>query len=173
VQAGTLLNRAERGLELVLRLIAYAGGLVLFGLMLLVIYEINMRYFYGRPFRGGYELTELAMSVIVACGLPYTAIKGGHVSVDILGGWLDSPGMRWLSALIHLTGAAMLAYIAWRSYLYAMGSLRFGDLTNMMRIPKYPFQLGIAVSAGLFALVLALESLRAVAGVTRPRADHA
>lgn len=163
-----LLDRFERGLELVLRLFAYAGGLVLFGLMVLVIYEINMRYFYGRPFRGGYELTELAMSVIVACGLPYTAIKRGHVSVDILGRWLDAPGMRWLSALVHLTGAALLAYVAWRSYLYAMGSLRWGDLTNMMRIPKYPFQLAVAISAGLFALVLLLETLRAALGRPRP-----
>ena len=168
-----MLDRVERGVEEFKRLIAYAGGLVLFGLMLLVIYEINMRYFCGRPFRGGYELTELAMSVIVACGLPYTAIKGGHVSVDIFGRWLDSPGLRWLSALVHLTGAVVLAYVAWRSYLHAMGSLRWGDLTNMMRIPKYPFQLGVAVSAGLFALVLALETLRSLAGVPRPRAEHA
>jgi TRAP-type transport system small permease protein len=56
-----------------------------------VIYEITMRYFFGRPFRGGYELTELAMSLIVAFGLPYTAIVRGHVSVDILSRWLDRP----------------------------------------------------------------------------------
>jgi TRAP-type transport system small permease protein len=163
-----MLDRVERGFELLLRLIAYAGGLVLFGLMLLVIYEINMRYFYGRPFRGGYELTELAMSLIVACGLPYTAIRRGHVSVDLLGRWLDRPGLRWLVAAVHLAGAVLLAYIAWRAYLHAMGSLRWNDLTNMMRIPKYPFQLAIAASAGLFALVLLLESLRALTGRAKP-----
>lgn len=163
-----MLDRIERGLELVLRLVAYAGGLVLFGMMLLVMYEINMRYFFGRPFRGGYELTQLAMSVIVACGLPYTAIKGGHVSVDIFGRWLDSPRLRWLTALVHLIGAALMAYVAWRSYLNAMGSLRWGDLTNMMRIPVYPFQLGVAVSCGLFALVLLYETLRTLAGKPRP-----
>lgn len=164
-----MLDRVERAFERLLRLIAHLGGLVLFGLMLLVIYEITMRYFYGRPFRGGYELTELAMAVIVACGLPYAAITRGHVSVDLLGGWLDRPGLRWLVVLVHAAGAALLAYIAWRSYLYAMGSLRWGDLTNMMRIPKYPFQLGVAVAMGLFALVLVLEMLRALAG--RPRPD--
>ncbi len=32
----------------------------------------------------------------------------------------------------------------------------------MMRIPKYPFQMAIAIAAGLFSLVLALEALKAL-----------
>jgi TRAP-type transport system small permease protein len=155
-----MLAQIERGLERILRIIAYGGGLVLAALMLLVIYEINMRYFFGRPFRGGYELTELAMSLIVALGLPYTAIMREHVTVDLLGRWLDLPVMRWLVALVHLAGAVFLAYVAWRAWIYASGSLRGSDMTNMMRIPKHPFQFAVAISLGLFALVLALESVK-------------
>lgn len=159
-----MLDRIERGLERVLRLLAYAGGLVLAGLMLLVIYEITMRYFFGRPFRGGYELTELAMSLIVAFGLPYTAVVRGHVSVDLFSRWLDHPSLRWLTALIYLSCAVLLAIVAWQATKYAMGSLRWGDLTNMMRVPKFPFQLAVAISMGLFALVMLLESAKAMAG---------
>ncbi|MFN7003444.1 MAG: TRAP transporter small permease [Roseinatronobacter sp.] len=161
-----MLAQIERGLERVLRVIAYGGGLVLVGLMLLVIYEITMRYFFGRPFRGGYEMTELAMSLIVALGLPYTAISRGHVTVDLLGKWLDTPAFRWLTALVHLAGAAFLAYVAWRAWIYASGSLRWSDMTNMMRIPKHPFQFAVAISLGLFALVLLLEGVRTLAGKT-------
>lgn len=161
----------ERWLERVLRLLAYAGGLVLFGLMLLVIYEVNMRYFYGRPFRGGYEMTELAMALIVAFGLPYTAIKRGHVSMDVLARWLDLPALRWFNALIHLAGAALLAYVAWRAYLHAMNGFRFNDMTNMMRIPKFPFQLAVSISMGLFALVLLLDAAKALTGQTDRRKE--
>jgi TRAP-type transport system small permease protein len=166
-----MLAGIERGFERLLRLIAYAGGLILVGLMLLVIYEISMRYFYGRPFRGGYELTELAMSLIVAFGLPYTAIVRGHVSVDVFSRWLDLPALRWLTVLVHLTGAALLAYVAWRAWLHAAGGLRFGDMTNMMRIPKYPFQFAVAISLGLFALVLLLEAAKALAPGGRSARD--
>lgn len=159
-----MLAQIERWFERVLRYIAYGGGLVLFGLMALVIYEIVMRYFFGRPFRGGYEMTELAMSLIVALALPYTAITRGHVAVDLLGRWLDLPAMRWLVALVHLAGAAFLGYVAWRVYLNAQGSLRWGDITNMMRIPKHPFQFAVAASFGLFALVLLLDGLKVLAG---------
>lgn len=166
-----MLAQIERWFERLLRLIAYAGGLVLVGLMFLVIYEITMRYFFGRPFQNGYELTELAMSLIVAFGLPYTAIVGGHVSVDIFARWLDHPSMRWLTVLVHLAGAALLGFVAWRAYLYAAGSLRWGDITNMMRIPKHPFQFAVAISAGLFSMVLLLEAAKALAGPNKDRQD--
>lgn len=162
----------ERGLERGLRLLAYAGGLVLVGLMFMVIYEITMRYFFGRPFRGGYELTELAMSIIVAFGMPYTAIQRGHVTVDLFSRWLDVPALRWLVVLLHLAGAALLALIAWRAWSYAMGSLNMGSLTNMMRVPKFPFQAAVAVSMGLFALVLLLEAAKAWAGSGSARQEH-
>ena len=48
-----MLDRIEHWFERTLRLLAYAGGVVLIGLMLLVVYEVFMRYFFGRPFRGG------------------------------------------------------------------------------------------------------------------------
>jgi len=157
-----MLDRVEILFERTLRYLAYAGGVVLLGLMFLIVYEIFMRYFYGRPFRGGYEMTELIMSIIVAFGLPYTAITKGHVSVDIFARWLDRPYMRWLNFLVCLAGAVLLAFVAWRSGLHAFTGLRFGDATNMMRIPKFPFQLAISISAGLFSLVLLLEAFKAL-----------
>lgn len=157
-----MLDAAERWLERGLRLLAYAGGLVLVGLAALVIYEVFMRYFFGRPFRGGFEVTELAMSIIVACGLPYTAIIRGHVSVDLFSRTLDRPAYRWLNFGVHTLGALALALLAWQAWKHALSSMSYGDLTNMMRIPMYPFQFAIAISAGLFALVVALDALKAL-----------
>ena len=155
--------------ERLLRALAIGGGVVLLGLMGLVAFDVVMRYVLRIPFLGAYEMTELAMVLIVAFGLPYTAISKGHVSIDIFGRWLDRPAMRWLTALVHLAGAALLALVAWRVALYAMGSYRWGDLSNMMRIPKFPFQFAIAFSAALFALVLLLEAVKALRGP--PAAD--
>ena len=157
-----MLDAFEKRFEQVLRLIAYAGGLVLAGLAMLIIYEITMRYFFGRPFRGGYEMTQLAMSLIVACGLPYTAITRGHVAVDVFSGFLDRPSLRWLNFAVHALGAVMLGILAWRSFAYAMGSYSYGDITNMMRLPKYPFQFAVSISAGLFAMVLVIDALKAL-----------
>jgi TRAP-type C4-dicarboxylate transport system permease small subunit len=152
-----------------LRVLAYVGGAVLLGLVALVAFDILMRRVVKVPFLGGFEMTELAMVVIVALGLPYCAALGGHVSVDLFGKVLDRPGLRWLNALVHLAGAALLAIVAWRTVLYALGSYRWGDATNMMAIPKYPFQLVTAAGAALFAAVLLGQAVRALRSARRRR----
>jgi TRAP-type C4-dicarboxylate transport system permease small subunit len=164
-------SRREEGLARLLRALALCGGAVLLGLMALVAFDIAMRRVLKLPFLGGFEMTELAMAVIVALGLPYGAVLGAHVAVDLFAKFLDRPALRWLDALIHFAGAVLLAVVAWRTVLYALGSYRFGDATNMMAIPKYPFQLVTAAGAALFALVLLVQAVNALRA--RPPADAA
>ncbi len=153
----------EGGLARLLRALALVAGVALLGLMVLIAFDIVMRRLKVQ-FLGGFEMTELAMSVIVAFGLPYCALMGSHVAVDIFAKFLDRPALRWVDMLMHLLGAALLAVVAWRTTLYALGSYRGNDATNMMAIPKYPFQLITAVGAALFALVLLIEAVRAARG---------
>jgi TRAP-type C4-dicarboxylate transport system permease small subunit len=157
-------GQSDDGLARVLRALALCGGAVLLGLMALVAFDIVMRRVINQPFLGGFEMTELAMAVIVALGLPYCAVLGSHVAVDLFAKWLDRPALRWIDVVIHLAGAVLLAVVAWRTTLYALGSYRFGDATNMMAIPKYPFQLVTAASAALFALVLFVQAAKAARG---------
>jgi TRAP-type C4-dicarboxylate transport system permease small subunit len=161
---------AGRRFGTLLRALAYGGGIVLLALVVLVAFDIVMRRVLKLPFLGGFEMTELAMVIIVALGLPYCAALGGHVSVDLLGKYLDRRGFRWINVLVHLLGAALLAVVAWRTTIYALGSLRWGDATNMMAIPKYPFQLVTALGAALFALVLLGLAIRATRGSGAARA---
>lgn len=145
-----------------LRALALGAGAVLLGLLGLVLFDVVMRYALRLPFLGAYEMTELAMVLIVFLALPYCAATGGHVAVDLLSPVLDRPGLRWLAAVTHLAGAVLMAVIAWQATLYAIVSGQRGEATNMMRIPKLPFELVTAACAALFALVLLVQAWRAL-----------
>src|SRR5688572_28712361 len=110
----------EGGLARLLRALALVAGAVLLGLMLLVVFDIAMRRL-RLQFLGGHEMTELAMAVIVALGLPYCALMGSHVAVDIFAKFLDRPALRWVDTLMHLLGAVLLALVAWQTTIYAYG----------------------------------------------------
>jgi TRAP-type C4-dicarboxylate transport system permease small subunit len=146
----------------VLRALALGAGVVLLGLLGLILFDVVMRYALRLPFLGAYEMTELGMVLIVFLALPYCAATGGHVAVDVLSPVLDRPGLRWLNALIHLVGAALMLVIAWQTTLYAMGSLARGEASNMLKIAKYPFELVTAACAAIFALVLLGHAWRAM-----------
>jgi TRAP-type C4-dicarboxylate transport system permease small subunit len=156
-------------LDRLVRVLALGAGVVLLGLMGLIAFDVMMRYVLRLPFLGAYEMTELAMVLIVFLGLPYCAATGGHVAVDVLSPLLDRPSWRWVAALIHLAGALLLAVIAWQAVLFALGSEERGEATNMLGIATWPFELVTAASMAMFALILLLQAWR----VLRPRQPEA
>jgi TRAP-type C4-dicarboxylate transport system permease small subunit len=144
-----------------LRALALGGGAVLLGMLVLVLFDVFMRYALRLPFLGAYEFTELAMVLIVFLALPYCAATGGHVAVDVLAPVLDRPALRWVTVAVDLAGAALLLVIAWRTVLHAVGSAERGEATNMMKVAHYPFELVAAASTAVFAAVLIVQAWRA------------
>ena len=151
-----------------LRLLAFGAGAVLLGLLGLVLFDVVMRYALRLPFLGAYEMSELAMVLIVFLALPYCAATSGHVAVDVLSPLLDRPSLRWLTVAIHLAGAALMAVIAWQATLYAIGSIQRGEATNMLKIAKYPFELITAACTAVFAIVLIVQAWRALRPSRQP-----
>jgi TRAP-type C4-dicarboxylate transport system permease small subunit len=145
-----------------LRVLALCGGAVLMGLMGLIAFDVVMRYGLRIPFLGAYEMTELAMALIVFLALPFCAATEGHVAVDVLGPWLDRPGWRWLNVLVALAGAALTAVMAWETVRYALDSNSRGDATNMLKIDLFPFQLVAGISLALFCAVLLQQAWKAL-----------
>jgi TRAP-type C4-dicarboxylate transport system permease small subunit len=148
--------------EKTLRILALCAGAVLMGLMGLIVFDVVMRYGLRIPFLGAYEMTELAMALIVFLALPYCAATDGHVAVDVLGPWLDRPAFRWLNVLIPFAGSALAGVMAWESIGYAFDTRARGDLSNMMRIDLFPFQLAAGLSLALFCAVLAHHAWKAL-----------
>ena len=146
----------------ILRALALVGGAVLLGLMALIAFDVVMRYVLRLPFLGAYEMTEVAMALIVFLGLPYCAATRGHVAVDVLSPLLDRPRLRWIGTAIHLAGAALTAVMAWQAALYALNSRTRGEATNMLRIELWPFELLSAASLLLFSAVLLILAWKAI-----------
>src|SRR5687768_12347411 len=146
----------------VLRVLALGGGVVLLGLMGLVAFDVVMRYVLRIPFLAAYEMTELAMALIVFLGLPYCAATGGHVAVHVLRPLLDRPALRWLNALLPLAGAVLPGVMAWQSVRSALDSRSRGEATNMLGIGLFPCQLVGALSLALFCAVLLHQAWKAL-----------
>lgn len=143
-----------------LRVLALGAGIVLLALMGLIAFDVVMRYVLRLPFLGAYEMTELAMALIVFLGLPYCAATGGHVAVDVLAPLLDRPAWRGVTVAMHLIGAALMGVIAWQAVDFALGSRARGEATNMLEIALWPFELVSAASMAAFAAVLLVQAWR-------------
>ena len=64
--------------------LAYAGGYVLFGMMLLTTCDVIGRYIFNRPITGAYEISEAMMVTVVFFFVGYTQATNAHVAVDLI-----------------------------------------------------------------------------------------
>ena len=148
-----------------LRGCALAAGWVLLALMAYTVLDVVLRYVFNAPLRSSVEATQFAMSVIVFLGIAYCGWTGGHVSVDLLEKLLDRPSLRLLPAVMNFLGAALFLLVAWQTLGETLVTM--DRVTNMTRMPYWPFRLVVVFGAALFALVLLIRGVR-TAGRSRP-----
>jgi TRAP-type C4-dicarboxylate transport system permease small subunit len=143
-----------------LRVLALAGGVVLLLLMGFIVVDVVLRYAFNAPFSSSKEITEFAMAVIVFLAIAYCGWTGGHIAVDLLERALDRPGLRYLPAIISFVGAILFAVIAWRVTLETIAMLP--QVSNMLRMPHYPFRFTVAFGSAMFALVMFIQGINAL-----------
>jgi TRAP-type C4-dicarboxylate transport system permease small subunit len=139
--------------------LATIGGLCLLGILLTVTAGVVMRYAFGAPLLGINEIVQLAAVALVMAGLPYCTAQEDHVAVDVFEGAIGRWGRFVGDLLSRILAGIVLAILCRRAVLKALDAWEWGDATNMLRIPIWPFYAVLASGAGLCVLVFGLQLL--------------
>jgi len=116
-----------------------ASSVLLFGMMLLTFVDVVARYLLNRPIRGGFEVTELMLLVLIFAGLPLVSHADEHVTMDFIDRILPPAAQRALVRLVHLACAAIMFFLAWQVWIKAGKIHGYGDTTDVLRIAVGPF----------------------------------
>jgi len=137
----------------VIDFMAFLGGLLLVGAVLIVSVEICMRYFFRRPQVWTVEVCEYILFALAFLAAPWLLKKGGHVSVDIVVEKLNAQIRRALNLLSCGIGICISALITWFSIVTAWDCYQSGVVvTKTLTIPKHYFLL--LITLGYFLLIL-------------------
>jgi len=154
---GALMTLFER-LEGVL---AAGAAALMFALMALACVDVVARYLFRSPVRGGLELTEIMMMLIVFAALPAVTARREHVTAD----FIPLPAVAWVTRLrqvaIDLLVAFCLACAAQQMFVRAAKTAKAGDVTAQLRMPLSIFVYVVAALAAFAALCLVI---RVIAG---------
>ena len=148
-----------------LRALALASGVILLALTVFTTLDVVLRYLFNSPFSGSIEATEFAMAAIVFLAIPYCGWTGGHISVDLFERLLDRPALRWLPAALSFVAAALFAIVTWRVVVETASTLH--QVSNMLRMPHYPFRFAVAFGCASFTAVLLVQGILALRGRRR------
>ena len=61
-----------------------AASAILMAMMCLTFVDVVARYVFNRPLRGGFEITELLLLVLIFAGLPLVSHADEHVTMDFI-----------------------------------------------------------------------------------------
>lgn len=138
-------------------ILAVLSGIGLLLLLALIFASVVMRYVFGAPMVGVNEIVQLGSVAIVMLALPWCTAEGAHVGVNVLDQQIG-PWGRFIGDLqARAIGAAILTALVWRAALKALDAREFGDATNMLQMPIWPFYAMISLGMALCALVLVLQ----------------
>jgi TRAP-type transport system small permease protein len=122
-------------------------------MMALTFADVVARYLLNRPIRGGFEITELTLLVLIFAGLPLVSHADEHVTMDFIDRLL--PGRlrgAWTRAM-HGVCAAIMFFLTWQVWIKATRIASYADTTDVLRITIAPFVYFMALMIALTGVV--------------------
>jgi TRAP-type C4-dicarboxylate transport system permease small subunit len=116
-----------------------AASALLFCMMVLTFCDVVGRYLLNRPIRGAFEITELALLVLIFAGLPLVSHADEHVTMDFIDRVLPPRAQLAWVRLMHAVCAAIMFFLAWQTWIKAGKISGYGDTTDILRILVGPF----------------------------------
>lgn len=133
------------------------AALLLFGMMVLTFVDVAMRYVFNAPIGASFEVTELALGLLIFASLPLVSLKDDHVAIDLIDLVMPKPMIRLLQRLVNLVVAICMVVLAWRLWDAAGRFAQYGDMTATAEIPIAPFYYIMAVLTVLTAIVVVVK----------------
>ena len=126
---------------------------LLFGMMVLTFLDVVGRYLLNRPIRGAFEITELALLVLIFAGLPLVSRADEHVTMDFIDRVLPARLTRAWIRFMHVVCAAIMFFLCWQVWLKANRIASYSDTTDVLRITIGPFVYFMSLMIGLTGVV--------------------
>lgn len=155
-----MIQNLDKGIRSLNVLLAYAGSYVLFGMMLLTIFDVIGRYIFNLPITGAFEITEAMMVTIVFFFIAYAQAKKSHVAVDLVVNLLPKKLRVLIDIITHTLSLLMMVLIAWMSILRWLELVRIKEYTAILHIPVSPFLLILALGCFVLCIELVKDMLK-------------
>jgi TRAP-type C4-dicarboxylate transport system permease small subunit len=133
---------------------SYIGMILLIPMMLLTSGEVVGRAVWSQPIPGSIELSSYLLAAFILLGLAYTQQVKGHVRVTMFVSRLPEKWGLVLDVITSLLSLFIIAMMAWQGWVVGIEERTVSD---MLRIPQFPFRLLVAVGGAFLFLELFFE----------------
>ena len=138
------------------------AGFATLAIVLLVSYDVLMRYFFESPQLFVDEMAGFLQVLLIFGGAAYTFHAGGHVRVDLVTTHVRPAIRAWLRVVTLLLGVVFLAIVIWVTTQSTATAYRYGRVSAVMLYPLWLPMAFIPAGLALFGLAMALTLVRQI-----------
>ncbi len=130
-----------------------AAGILLCVVIVIMNYEVIMRYFFRNPTIWVYEVTHYLLAAVMTWGLAWGLKVGAHITVEILTSRLSIRMRGWLEAATSLLTAGVVIVLLWIMSLLVLRTLERHETSGtLLAVPLSWPQAGVVFGLLLFAI---------------------
>ena len=150
-------RRVIDGIDAVLMVI---GCLMLFGLMLVVVADVSLRYLFNAPLQWSYEVvSSYLMPGLFFMAVSHTLKANAHVAVDILHNYVRRNTRYVFEALTSVLAVPVFALCAWVSAQRTWADLEAASTsTSGLAVPTWTISILLPIGFGMLTLRLAVNA---------------
>ena len=109
---------------------------MLFALMLLTCVDVLGRYLFNSPLKGGTEITEFSLAIIVFSAIPIITLTGGNVVVELLDLKLSSRKAAAAKRVLYLVWGIVFAGLAYGIWKLGSRAIRRSEVSEYLQVPE-------------------------------------
>ncbi|WP_102348992.1 TRAP transporter small permease [Bacillus sp. Marseille-P3661] len=160
-------NKIYRIIYLLNHIAHKVSSVILFLMMLLTTADVAGRYFFNKPITGAFELTGLALALIVFFSLGMTQITKDHIEIDFLTNKFPAKAQEILNIVSSSIIFVLLCLTSWQLFEYTKRLMASGELTGDLSLQLYFFTIFAAIGAILFTLTFILDIVKSILKVVQ------
>lgn len=155
----TWIRKTYKAYYSITEVVAWIGYAATVAIVLIVFIDVCGRYFFSSPLRGGFEIVEETMVLSGGFAILYSAVKRGHIIIDILFRRFSKRIKIIMSSVFSLVGFGTCVGVAYYLYLFSLRQLHpYPQVTTILKMSTSPFQFGLAIAMVLCGLAYLMQA---------------
>jgi len=142
---------------------AYAASILIVILVLLILSEIFLRYFFDKSTMIADEYSGYLYLASIFLGLAYTFEKNAHIRINIITSKLSKKSNKYIDIFTSIITNMVLLFILYRTVLFTYDSYEMEMLSeNVSETPLYFTQLVMPLGIVLFILTVLIFTIKKI-----------
>jgi TRAP-type C4-dicarboxylate transport system permease small subunit len=148
-----------KGIKPVSRVANAIGMVMMTVMMIFVTLDVTLRKLVSMPILGSIEITQFMLAICVSFGLAQCTIDKGHVVIDLFVARLTTRAKARLGIVTGMLAFGSCLLVTWQLFNYIFIIKEVNNVSNVLKIPMWPFVALVTFGFILFCFVLFVHFL--------------